>query len=109
MLVEKLRLLEVPEAIEDPMDETTRFPDERLELVFTCCHPALAVAYLVFNEGYSGRGDLVGEALRLGRSLAELMPDEPEVHGLLALALAQDDAERRLLERRLAELARLSA
>src|SRR4051794_33563191 len=40
-LVAKTRLLEVPEATEDPMDETT-FPDERLELVFTCCHPALA-------------------------------------------------------------------
>ena len=155
-LVEKTRLLEVPEAIEDPMDETTPFPDERLELVFTCCHPALAtdaqvaltlrtlgglttpeiaraflvpeatmaqrlvrakkkikaagipfrvppdhllpdrlaavlaVVYLIFNEGYSGRGDLVGEAMRLGRSLAELMPDEPEVHGLLALMLLHD-------------------
>ena len=47
----------------------------------------LAVVYLIFNEGYGGRGDLVGEALRLGRSLAELMPDEPEVHGLLAMML----------------------
>ena len=134
------------------MDETT-FPDERLELIFTCCHPALAteaqvaltlrtlggldtgeiaraflvpeptmyqrlvrakrkiaaagipfrvppddvlpdrlaavlaVVYLIFNEGYGGRGDLAGEAIRLGRALAELMPDEPEVHGLLALML----------------------
>src|SRR5205807_1821773 len=40
-LAEKTRVLEVPEAAEDPMDATT-FPDERLELVFTCCHPALA-------------------------------------------------------------------
>ena len=154
-LVEKTRLLEVPEAAEDPMDETP-FPDERLELVFTCCHPALsteaqvaltlrtlgglttpeiaraflvpeatmaqrlvrakkkikaagipfrvppdhllpdrlaavlAVVYLIFNEGYSGRGDLDEEALRLGRALAELMPDEPEVHGLLALMLLHD-------------------
>ena len=154
-LVEKTRLLEVPEAAEDPMDETP-FPDERLELVFTCCHPALsteaqvaltlrtlgglttpeiaraflvpeatmaqrlvrakkkikaagipfrvppdhllpdrlaavlAVVYLIFNEGYSGRGDLNEEALRLGRALAELMPDEPEVHGLLALMLLHD-------------------
>src|SRR3954451_1008495 len=40
-LFEKTRLLEVPEAAEDPMDETP-FPDERLELVFTCCHPALS-------------------------------------------------------------------
>jgi len=134
------------------VDETT-FPDERLELIFTCCHPALAteaqvaltlrtlggldtgeiaraflvpeptmyqrlvrakrkiaaagipfrvppddvlpdrlaavlaVVYLIFNEGYGGRGDLAGEAIRLGRALAELMPDEPEVHGLLALML----------------------
>ena len=40
-LAAKTRLLEVPEAAEDHVDETT-FPDERLELVFTCCHPALA-------------------------------------------------------------------
>ena len=138
------------------MDETTVFPDERLELVFTCCHPALAtdaqvaltlrtlggltteeiaraflvpeatmaqrlvrakrkikaagipfrvppahllpdrlaavlaVVYLIFNEGYGGRGDLATEAIRLGRALAELMPDEPEVHGLLALMLLHD-------------------
>jgi len=50
----------------------------------------LAVVYLIFNEGYGGRGDLTGEALSLGRSLAELMPDEPEVHGLLALMLLHD-------------------
>jgi RNA polymerase sigma-70 factor, ECF subfamily len=54
----------------------------------------LAVVYLVFNEGYmasSGetlvREDLCAEAIRLGRVLAELMPDEPEVQGLLALML----------------------
>ncbi len=40
-LAAKTRLLEVPTAAEDAMDETT-FPDERLELLFTCCHPALA-------------------------------------------------------------------
>ena len=151
----KTRLLEVPEAAEDTMDATT-FPDERLELVFTCCHPALAteaqvaltlrtlgglstaeiaraflvpeptmaqrlvrakrkikaagipfrvpadhllpdrlaavlaVVYLIFNEGYGGRGELAGEALRLGRALAELMPDEPEVHGLLAMMLLHE-------------------
>jgi RNA polymerase sigma-70 factor, ECF subfamily len=52
----------------------------------------LAVVYLVFNEGYAAssgdrlvREDLVDEAIRLGRLLAELMPDEPEVLGLLAL------------------------
>jgi len=54
----------------------------------------LAVVYLIFNEGYmasSGerlvREDLSAEAIRLGRLLAELMPDEPEVLGLLALML----------------------
>jgi len=154
-LAEKTRLLVVPEAVEDEMDETT-IPDERLELVFTCCHPALeldaqvaltlralgglrtnevaraflvseetmakrlgrakrkiraagipfrvppahllpdrlaavlAVVYLIFNEGYGGRPDLAGEAIRLGRALAGLMPDEPEVHALLALMLVND-------------------
>jgi RNA polymerase sigma-70 factor, ECF subfamily len=54
----------------------------------------LAVVYLIFNEGYTassgerlGRDDLAREAIRLGRVLAELMPDEPEVWGLLALML----------------------
>jgi RNA polymerase sigma-70 factor, ECF subfamily len=42
VLAEKTRLLEVPEPVEDVMEETT-FPDERLELIFTCCHPALGV------------------------------------------------------------------
>jgi RNA polymerase sigma-70 factor (ECF subfamily) len=51
---------------------------------------ALAVVYLIFNEGYGGRGDLAAEAIRLGRALAELMPDEPEAHGLLALMLIND-------------------
>jgi RNA polymerase sigma-70 factor (ECF subfamily) len=154
-LAAKTRLLDVPAGLEDEVDETT-IPDERLELVFTCCHPALAldaqvaltlrtlggltteeiaraflvpeqtmakrlvrakrkikaagipfrvppaqllpdrieavlaVVYLIFNEGYGGRGDLAAEAIRLGRALAELMPDEPEVHGLLALMLAND-------------------
>jgi len=56
---------------------------DRLEAV-------LAVVYLIFNEGYSGRGELAAEAIRLGRALAELMPDEPDVHGLLALMLLHD-------------------
>jgi RNA polymerase sigma-70 factor (ECF subfamily) len=141
--------------VDDEIPETI-FPDERLELVFTCCHPALAteaqvalalrtlgglttteiaraflvpeptmakrlvrakqkirdagipfrvppdhllpdrlatvlaVVYLIFNEGYGGRNDLSAEAIRLGRALAELMPDEPEAHGLLALMLLHD-------------------
>ena len=57
----------------------------------------LAVVYLVYNEGYSAtagsallRTDLCSEALRLGRALCGLMPDEPEVLGLLALMLLQD-------------------
>src|SRR5213596_3120760 len=50
----------------------------------------LAVVYLIFNEGYAGRGELVAEALRLGRALTELMPDEPEVHGLQAMMLLLD-------------------
>jgi RNA polymerase sigma-70 factor (ECF subfamily) len=56
--------------------------------------PVLAVVYLIFNEGYAAssgdqlvRADLCAEAIRLGRLLAQLMPDEPEVAGLLALML----------------------
>ncbi|MGI5134624.1 MULTISPECIES: RNA polymerase sigma factor [unclassified Streptomyces] len=47
----------------------------------------LAVVYLIFNEGYTGSHDLCAEAVRLGRLLYDLMPDEPEVTGLLALML----------------------
>ncbi len=142
---------------EAAMPDAVDIPDERLELVFTCCHPALAVeaqvaltlrtlgglstdeialaflvpsetmskrltrakhkirdaripfavppvhqlpdrlaavlavVYLVFNQGWGGgRVDLAAEAIRLGRALAELMPDEGEVLGLLALMLLHD-------------------
>jgi RNA polymerase sigma-70 factor, ECF subfamily len=156
-LAAKTHLLQTElEAKREPPSVSTHLPDERLELVYTCCHPALAldaqvaltlrtlggltteeiaraflvpeptmakrltrakakikaagipfrvppahllpdrlaavlaVVYLIFNEGYGGRGDLAAEAIRLGRALAELMPDEPEVHGLLALMLIND-------------------
>ena len=144
-----------PEVLMD--DDAATIPDERLELIFTCCHPALAldaqvgltlrtlgglstdeialaflvpfetmskrltrakhkirdagipfavppdhqlpdrlaavlaVLYLIFNEGWGGgRVDLAAEAIRLGRALTALMPDEPDVHALLALMLLHD-------------------
>ena len=50
----------------------------------------LAVLYLIFNEGYGGRGDLADQAISLASVLAALMPDEGDVHGLLALMLIHD-------------------
>ena len=159
VLAEKTRLIahELTAHLEPTMDEPTTFRDERLELIFTCCHPALSreaqvaltlrtlgglsteeiarafltpfdtmskrltrakhkirdaripfavpedhqlpdrlaavlvIVYLVFNEGWSdGRVDLAGQAIRLGRALVELMPDESETLGLLALMLLND-------------------
>jgi len=78
----KIRDARIPYRIPDEAD----LPD-RLGAV-------LAVVYLIFSEGYAAssgdrlvREDLCAEAIRLGRLLAELMPDEPEVKGLLALML----------------------
>lgn len=71
----KIRLAGIPFAV--PADSLL---PERLAAV-------LAVIYLIFNEGYGGRMPLAEEALRLGRVLCELMPDESEAHGLLALML----------------------
>jgi RNA polymerase sigma-70 factor (ECF subfamily) len=154
-LAAKIGLLITDDRAEVPM-ETTTFPDERLELIFTCCHPALAVeaqvaltlrtlgglttdeiaraflvpertmaqrlvrakrkikaaripfrvppehllrerldavlavVYLIFNEGYGGRDELAAEAIWLGRALSELLPDDPEVRGLLAMMLLHD-------------------
>jgi RNA polymerase sigma-70 factor (ECF subfamily) len=67
------------------------------ELLAERLNGVLAVIYLTFNEGYAAaegdrlvRGELCGEAIRLGRLLARLVPDDPEVLGLLALMLLQD-------------------
>ena len=159
VLAEKTKLLvrDLELGSEATMHDAGNIPDERLELIFTCCHPALAletqvaltlrtlggltteeislaflvpfetmskrltrakhkirdagipfavppdhqlpdrlaavlaVVYLVFNQGWGGgRVDLAAEAIRLGRALAELMPDEGEVLALLALMLLHD-------------------
>ena len=175
MLQDKTRLLEAdqPAATMDEIDlDESTIPDERLELIFTCCHPALAVeaqvaltlralggltteeigraflvsedtmkrrlsrakakikvtgipfavpadrllpdrlaavlavVYLIFNQGYTDRDDLAAEAIRLGRLLADLMADEPEVYGLLALMLLHDSRrEARVVDGQLVPLA----
>ncbi len=74
----KIKATAIPFAV--PADH--RLPD-RLAAV-------LAVVYLIFNQGHPDPGDLAVEAIRLGRLLAELMADEPEVYGLLALMLLHD-------------------
>ncbi len=174
-LHDKKRLLEAvqPVATMDELDlDDSTIPDERLELIFMCCHPALAVeaqvaltlralggltteeiaraflvteetmkrrlsrakakikataipftvpadrllpdrlaavlavVYLIFNQGYTDRGDLATEAIRLGRLLAELMADESEVYGLLALMLLHDSRrDARVLDGQLVPLA----
>ncbi len=78
----KIRDARIPYRVPDEADLPDRLP------------AVLAVVYLIFNEGYAAssgdrlvREDLCAEAIRLGRLLAELMPDEPEVMGLLALML----------------------
>ena len=66
----------------------------------------LAVVYLIFNQGYPDRADLAAEAIRLGRLLADLMADEPEVYGLLALMLLHDSRrEARVVDGQLIPLA----
>jgi RNA polymerase sigma-70 factor (ECF subfamily) len=66
----------------------------------------LAVVYLIFNQGYTDRADLAAEAIRLARLLAELMGDEPEVYGLLALMLLHDSRrEARVVDGQLVPLA----
>jgi RNA polymerase sigma-70 factor (ECF subfamily) len=74
----KIRLARIPFSL--PAD---RLLPARLTAV-------LAVIYLIFNEGYGGRSDLAREAIRLGRLMCELMPDESEAHALLALMLIHD-------------------
>jgi predicted RNA polymerase sigma factor len=97
VLADKTRLLAHdletgPPPAEALMDDTATIPDERLELIFACCHPSLVleaqVALTLRTLG--GRAELAAEAIHLGRALADLMPDEPEALALLALMLLHD-------------------
>ncbi|MEU8663719.1 RNA polymerase sigma factor [Actinoplanes philippinensis] len=74
----KIKVARIPFRV--PPDHLLR---ERLDAVLT-------VVYLIFNEGYGGRDDLAAEAIRLGRALTELLPRDPETHGLLAMMLLHD-------------------
>jgi len=60
------------------------------ELMAERIDAVLAVVYLIFNEGFAGRDELTDDAIHLGRALSELLPDESEVHGLLAMMLLHD-------------------
>ena len=163
----RLRPFAEPASLEETVTYPGEYPDDRLRLIFTCCHPSLgrdaqvaltlrtlgglttseiahafllpestlaqrlvrakqkirlaripyevpplerlsdrlaavqAVVYLIFNEGYAAstganlvRNDLCAESIRLGRVLCELLPNEPENIGLLALMLLQDSRRR---------------
>ena len=81
----KIKVTAIPFAV-----PTDRLLPDRLAAV-------LAVVCLIFNQGYTDRDDLAAEATRLGRLLAELMTDEPEVRALLALMLRTTHAARRVL------------
>jgi RNA polymerase sigma-70 factor (ECF subfamily) len=85
----KIRAARIPYRVPDDAELPDRLP------------PVLAVVYLVFNEGYvassgeaAARDDLTAEAIRLGRLLVDLMPDEPEAVGLLALMLLTESRRR---------------
>ncbi len=89
----KIKMTAIPFAV--PAD---RLLPDRLAAV-------LAVIYLIFNQGYPDRGDLAAEAIRLAQLLAELMADEPEVYGLLALMqLNESRREARVVDGQLVPL-----
>ncbi len=93
-LSSKLALLVQTSASEEEQQVPEAFRVPPTELLSERLAAVLAVVYLIYNEGYAGRVDLANEAIRLGRIMAELMPDQPEVHGLLALVLCHDTRRR---------------